>query len=127
MKDTSAVGSTTEGTILSALLKKGKRILLPFSGSSRYDILLDENGVFVRIQCKTGRIKGSVVIFNNYSVTQAGSKVYTKSEIDFLAIYCPDNDKIYWMPVEICRKGKTRLKLAGQIKKTDLAAKDFEF
>jgi hypothetical protein len=40
---------------MAALLRRGKKVLMPFSDNCRYDIVVEENGSFTRIQCKTGR------------------------------------------------------------------------
>ncbi len=127
MKDTTAIGSTTEGMVLAALLRKGKKVLLPFNGASRYDLLLDEDGKFIRVQCKTGRVRNGFVVFNNYSVTSAGSKYYTKDEIDSFGVYCPDNETTYFVPIDTCNKGKNRLRLDGANRAAGRSAKDFEF
>jgi len=111
MKDTSAVGSTTEGMVLATLLQQGKKVLLPFNGASRYDLLLDEDGKFVRVQCKTGRIRKGFVVFNAYSVTSAGTRNYTKEEVDLFGVFCPDNGVTYFVPIESCTKGKARIRL----------------
>jgi hypothetical protein len=130
MKDTSGVGSVTEGMILAALLLRGKKIFIPFNGASRYDLLLDdEKGKFIRVQCKTARIRKGVVKFRTYSVTAAGMNYYSKDDIDAFGVYCPDNGKTYFVPIEKCVKGTMSLRIepSKSIKTGLRFAKDFEF
>jgi hypothetical protein len=64
----------TEAAILARLSgQEGVTVLLPFGGGNgRYDMVIDDNGTFYRVQCKTGRLEqnGTVVAFN------AGSSTY---------------------------------------------------
>jgi len=50
------VGTRTEAVVLAELVKRGYRVLLPFGHNHRYDLVLDVEGRFVRVQCKTGRL-----------------------------------------------------------------------
>lgn len=40
--------------ILARLVQAGKMVLVPFGENQRYDLLIDEGDVFVRVQCKDG-------------------------------------------------------------------------
>jgi PD-(D/E)XK nuclease superfamily protein len=51
---------------------EGITILLPFGGGKdHYDLGIDDNGTFYRVQCKTGRLEqdGTIVAFNAASTT----------------------------------------------------------
>lgn len=129
MKDTSGVGSITEGIILAALLRNKKKVLLPFGGSARYDLLVDDGDKFIRVQCKTGCLRKGVIRFRTYSMTKAGAKHYTKNEIDAFGVYCPENEKVYFIPIEQCSKSTTSLRIepSKSIQTGLRFAKDFEF
>ncbi len=111
MKDTTGVGSITEGMVLAALLQKGKQVYIPFSGNSRCDLLVDEGDHISRVQCKTGRIRRGCVVFRNYSMTGTGLRPYRKTEVDFFGVYCPDNRKVYMVPIEACAEQITSLRV----------------
>jgi hypothetical protein len=63
----------TEVVILSWLTGgKSVTVLLPFGGGNgRYDMVIDDNGTFYRVQCKTVRLEknGTVIAFNAASST----------------------------------------------------------
>ena len=94
------VGEVTEGIILAELLKHGETVLLPFGNSERYDLVLDRKGTFLRVQCKTARLrKGCVVCYTQR--THGGHFCrYGSSEVDLFAIYCVELQKVYIVPAE---------------------------
>lgn len=101
MAQTKRTGDITELIIMSRLMIKGKKCLLPYGEDWRYDIAVDDNGKLIRIQCKTGRLRSGAIRFNVASNTaSSGRKNYTKEEIDYFGVYCPDNKQTYLIPVE---------------------------
>ncbi len=104
MANTTQIGTTTEGVILAALLKAGKTVLIPFGNQQDYDLVMEENGCFFRIQCKTGRLKQGTVQFNLYTMAQQGTAKHTRKcygdKVDFYGVYCPANQKTYLVPRE---------------------------
>lgn len=125
------IGEKTEGHILAMMLMLDKVVLMPFGDNQRYDFVIDENGEFLRVQCKTGRVRKDAVEFDTCSSSchRGGSKRSYNGEADFFAVYCPDNKKTYWMPVEDAPSTKVRLRVAqpknGQTKGVRWA-KDYE-
>lgn len=116
---------------MAAFLKAGKVVLTPHGDSQRYDLVLDEDGKFIRIQCKTGRVVNGVIKFPCCSTNwlQGTSKSY-KGQVEFFAIYVPELDKIYVVPVDQVGVKEANLRLdptkQGQAKGVRWA-KDFEF
>jgi hypothetical protein len=50
--------------VVAALVAVGKHVLLPFGDNLRYDLAYEEeDGSFVRVQCKTGRLVDGVILF----------------------------------------------------------------
>lgn len=96
--------------VIARLVQAGKFLLLPFGENQRYDIVIDEGDHFVRVQCKTGRIQNGVVYFPTCSSTyhhpnNQGLKCYQhpyKGQADLFGVYCPDNDRVYLVPVNEC-------------------------
>lgn len=73
------------------------------SSARRADLLIEEKGVIKRVQCKTGRIRNNAVVFHAFSTHRIDGKYVSKgyaNDVDFLAVYCPDNDSVYLVPAE---------------------------
>lgn len=124
-------GNLAELKIAVKLTESGKNVLRPFGEGSRYDLLLDDNGVFKRIQCKTGRLRKGTIVFKTASgfSWKTGRRTY-KGQIELFGVYCPDTDKCYLVPVNsVPGKSAARLRIdpAGnnQLKHMRFA-KDFE-
>lgn len=110
------VGARHEAAILSELIRRGYAVLVPWGVNQRYDLVLDMNGKFVRAQCKTGRLRDGVIRFAACS-TQANTRrgAIRKSyigEIELFLVYCPDNGRIYSVPVDDCPANDGFLRVA---------------
>jgi len=87
---------------MAAFVDAGYRILIPFGENHRYDFVAeDQEGRFLRIQVKSGRLKNGAVEFSAFSSHfhrgGAKSRAY-HGEIDYFAVYCKDNDQVYFVP-----------------------------
>lgn len=103
MQSPKEVGDTAVAGVLAQLLKKGYAILLPFGDSQRYDLVVEIEAQFFRVQCKNGRIRNGCIRFNTSSTEwykQHRRKNY-KGQIDYFGVYCPEIDKSYLVPVNI--------------------------
>jgi len=126
-------GDMSEGAILGELVKKSYTALIPFGDKNRYDLVVDLNNTFIRIQCKTGLLKKSAIYFSCKSVYTGtdGKQVsmsYTKKEIDYYMIYCPQLDRVYCVPVEDGTNTGMSLRLSGNPNGNRIKwAKDYEF
>ena len=82
-------------------------ILMPFGENSRYDLLIDTGVKFIRVQCKTGRLRKGAIVFPTCSVTyhhpnNQGMRAYRhgyQGSADVFGVYCPENDEVYLVPV----------------------------
>jgi hypothetical protein len=98
-------GQKTEAIVLAELVKRDYRVSIPFGVNHRYDLIIDQDDQLIRAQCKTGRLVDGKVIFNARSTnghnTAAGvrSSLY-RGQADIFLVYCPQLDKLYWIPVE---------------------------
>ena len=97
-------GDQSVAMILARLLESGYKVLLPFGDNGRYDLVVDRSGDFERLQCKTGSIRNGCLHFNTASITTYGGKrikkYYTRNEIDYFAVYSPDLQETFIVPVE---------------------------
>ena len=95
-------GVRTEATVLSELVRRGYRVLVPFGSNQRYDFVLDIDGTFLRVQCKTGRLRDGCVLFSAKSVRVNTRKRVLrdyKEDIEMFVVYCADTDAIYAVPI----------------------------
>jgi hypothetical protein len=83
-------------------MKYGYTVLIPFGEGRRYDMVIEKDGQFFRLQCKAGRYKDGVIRFNACSSNWFNKtrKRYTCDEIDYFAVYCNFTEKVYLVPVE---------------------------
>lgn len=108
-RETTGRGDETELAVALALARTGKKILRPLSSATRYDLLVDnEDGTFLRVQCKTGRLRNGCVRFDAFSVSghSTTSKGY-EGQIDAFGVYCPETDTTYLVPIGALRAGAT--------------------
>lgn len=133
MRNPKAIGENSEAQVLAALLRAEEVVLLPFGDSQRYDFVLDRRGVFWRLQVKTGRLRQGAVRFataSSGSTTDHRTRQTYKGAADFFAVYCPETDKVYLVPVEECGGCEHALRIEparnGQRRGTRLAA-EYEY
>jgi len=106
-------GEKSEARIIAALLQEDLPVLKPFGDSQRYDLVMELDGRFLRIQCKTGRLVRGAIEFqtcSSYAHRGLGRKDY-RGQADLFAVYCPDNDKTYVVPVEAVGRAKCSLRV----------------
>jgi len=96
-------GTLTELLLATRLLETGYSVSKPFGDNQRYDLILDDNGSLLRVQCKTARLRNGVVVFNTRSsskFTNNGKDRHYRGEIELFGVYCPDNQGYYLVPVD---------------------------
>jgi PD-(D/E)XK endonuclease len=97
------VGQRSEAAVLAAFVKHGYRVLTPFGVNHRYDFVLDLGDRFLRVQCKTGRLRDGVIRYGAHSTRANTRGTYWRrysGEIDVFAVYCPDTGGTYVVPIE---------------------------
>jgi hypothetical protein len=119
-------GEMTEAIVLAELAKRGYPVLLPFGDNQRYDFVVERDGRFVRLQCKTGRLRKGAVEFCCTSTyqTYGMQKRHThyRGQIDAFIVWCYENEEVYLVPVDDAGTNRCCLRVAparnGQISKT---------
>ena len=119
-------GILTEAKILEALVAAGYLVLIPFGDGHKYDFVIDDSVSLRRVQCKTGRVKNGVLIFNSYSQSGNGAtKQGYHGLADLFAVLHPDTGEVYLIPVERFGMAGVSLRLMptsnGQVKKINWA------
>jgi len=83
-------------------------VLAPCVHVRPYDFVIEEGGSFFRVQCKTGRLVRGAVCFRPHRLRAAKRETGWerrvtdyKGEVDFFAVYCPENERVYLVPIAV--------------------------
>jgi len=113
-KNPKAVGESSEAQILATMVKAGKTVLLPWGDNQRYDLVVDEDGKFIRIQCKTACLSrdGSYIRFRTCSMNcLTWSRRSYDGGADLFAVYCEGTGEVYIVPVRGAPLGSYNLRI----------------
>jgi hypothetical protein len=104
--DPNEIGAITQAKVATALIGAGKLVLFLWMQVARYDLVIDEKGKFSRVQCKTGQLLRGAIYFRPQSLRAAKRETGWRriaatyaGEVDYFGVYCPDNDKVYLVPI----------------------------
>lgn len=103
-------GNITELECMTAVVRLGYNVLTPYGDCERYDFVIDINGKFYKIQCKTSKSddNGASFMFSCRSNHRKDGKIvhhkYTRDEIDYFITHF--NGNCYMIPVEDCGGSK---------------------
>ena len=119
-------GNLTEAKILAALVAAGYLVSVPFGEGHKYDFIIDDSVNLRRVQCKTGRVKKGVLLFNSYSQSGNGAtKQGYYGLADLFAVLNPESGEVYLVPVENCGTTGVTLRLtptlSGQVQNINWA------
>ena len=95
----------------------------------RYDFALDLGDRFLRVQCKTGRLRNGAVVFSVVSTRVNTKRTFRRcyaGEVDLFAVYCPGTGRVYAVPAEEATSTAGTLRIDapanGQVKRIRWAA-----
>jgi hypothetical protein len=106
-------GDVTEAAVLAALVRHELHVLIPFGHDGPYDLVVDvDDGVFIRVQCKTARhTSPDRIEFNSCSTDHGhGTRDYV-GRADVFGVHCPALDRVFIVPVAEAVRHKTTLRL----------------
>lgn len=111
-------GNLSEARVLAALIAAGYFVSIPFGSGHKYDFVIDNTARLFRVQCKTGRVKNGVLLFNAYSQSGNGSvKMSYRGLADLFAVRNPDNERVYLIPVDDVGETVVSLRLTPPVNK----------
>lgn len=111
--DTGSKGKIAEVLVLAELLERGFHVSIPFK-DSRYDLVVEKDGIFKRLQikyvgCSDKRRTIPVVL---HSLARRGRLLYSEKEIDHIIVYFAERGEYFILPYEdVSGKTVTYLRL----------------
>ncbi|MDO8639322.1 MAG: group I intron-associated PD-(D/E)XK endonuclease [bacterium] len=121
-------GDIAELAVAKKLMEDGWRVLIPYGENHRYDLVVEKDHKFVRIQVKYVTPRNNVLNINCRSSNNWSVLHYSPEEIDIISAYNPHDGEIYFIPIlEINRSlFKIRISPAKNNQKLKIhLAKDF--
>jgi hypothetical protein len=91
-------GEVSELSVVKELIENGYTVSRPLN-DTKYDIIAESKGSFVRIQVKRGRTKNGCVRATLCEYTDGEAYIYTEDDIDMFAVHNPKHGCFY-IPVE---------------------------
>jgi hypothetical protein len=109
-------GDLAELVVASDLRRRGCTIAIPFGEDSDYDLVVDHGGALERVQVKYVESDGKAINVHCRSQSLTNGKVrrvkrYTKSMIEWLAVYDRTTDCCYYIPASELGDGRRMLTL----------------
>lgn len=111
---TKGIGIIGEQILIAEFVKKGITVLTPIGDNSPYDIVIDYNGRFIKVQVKTTEfVKDGKMVFctNITNPFKKTSRKYTEKEVDVFGLYCIENGYIGLLPICDCSSKETIIRL----------------
>jgi hypothetical protein len=98
---------------MGALVRRKRFVLVPLGENQRYDLVFEEDGRFMRVQCKTGRLINGAVLFNTVSTHGHRGKPSRNylGQVEYFGVYCPQLEKTYLVPIEDVTETNNKLTL----------------
>jgi hypothetical protein len=108
---------------------KGKgEFSVPFGDNQRYDLIIDLDGVFASVQCKTAwtnRKTGSLDFNTTSTSKHPGLRRVYQGEVDLFAVFSPDTGRVYVLLVSSAASTQVSLRVHparnGQSKRIRMA------
>ena len=119
--DTKLKADIAESAVITALLKRGFRVLRPVGDRLPYDLAIDVNGELLRIQVKSAwYYNGSYAVDSRRTKTNRRRMIrarYGEDDFDFAILYIEKLDTFYVMPVSVFSTYKSAIGLVEEKKR----------
>jgi hypothetical protein len=103
MQDNSKHTGDCSVLMIKARLALKKYVVLePYGDNQRYDLVIENDGKFERVQCKTGVFKNNRVSFSLRSIFISKKKPVVRTyhgQIEYFGVFCKELDKCYLVPI----------------------------
>ena len=110
--DTLHRGSFVESVVLREFVRHQYPVLMPFGEGLPYDLVVDlGSGRFLRIQCKSARLRAGCLVFNSCSTDHGGGRRPYLGLADVFGVVGPHADTVFLVPVTECAGFVTTLRI----------------
>lgn len=94
-------------------MSSGIHALVPFGGGLGFDLgaVVPPDGTVLRIQVKSGRVRGACVEFNSCSTDHGMGNQNYAGRADVIAVYVSETDAVFMVPVCDCPSFRGFLRL----------------
>jgi hypothetical protein len=125
MDITTAKGEQATLRVLLRAIEKGVMMSRPVTENCRYDLVMDADGKLSRVQVKyagasSKATSGSFQVKVSSIGHNKKRKKYTAAEVDFIAAYSPQTNKVYMLPA-VLWDGQSVLTLRYERPKNNIA------
>lgn len=102
--DTIHRGNAAEAAVLHHLVLADIHVLVPFGGGLPFDLgaVAPPDGRILRIQVKSGRVRGDCVAFNSCSTDHGLGRQNYRGRADLIAVYVRELDRVFMLPADEC-------------------------
>jgi hypothetical protein len=113
-------GEWVELLFMARAAQRGFNVSKPWGDSSRYDVSVEDDGRFRRVQVKSTDVARGEDGFICY-LKRTGIQYYRIEEVDFFAIYIVRKDAWFVLPAKVVLRLKSNIRLAPGNKKQKYA------
>ncbi len=123
------MGERSEAIVIGRLVYSGYTVLKPYGENQRYDMVIeDADKKFWRVQCKTAWSSKDqkTIMFstcsNHYAYTwqkNTMTRRHYREEVEYFAVYSPELDKVYLIPIDHVGINLAKLRLAPTANKQE--------
>lgn len=113
MGNTKTIGNISEAMAIARLIELQYPVLLPFGDNERYDLVVELDNEFKRVQIKTARLVNgalSIPVSSSHYHANGKRKDY-HGEVDMIIAYSPDTKKLYKLDIQEVGKTEVRLRI----------------
>lgn len=90
-----AIGEKSTAQIIALFLMADLVVLTPFGDNQRYDLVVEDKNIFIRVQCKTAQFLGDHFKFLTCSSNWKNTKRSYKGNADVFAVYLRERHEVY--------------------------------
>ena len=97
-------GELTEAVVVAELKRRKIPVSRPSGDNERYDLIAETpDGVLLKLQVKTGRLKRGTVVFDGVSMhmnSRGNVRKPYDGDVDYFTVYCHELEELYLIPEE---------------------------